>query len=218
MKKIFALALLAVAASAFADTTAGSGSGAGQTTTNTSTATGTATNAGNAQSITFTSPDKTTTVVEGGTASSLDEKISGTQTIKNVPSVNAPPLVTSNDTCMGSASAGVGVAGFGLSLGKTYTDVNCVMLKNSRELWNMGMRAASLALMCNDPLNKDALEMTGFECPQTRREHEKRDGVKTTVVTPAGQALVLTPEPTTLNSEPTDPIVRRRMGLPAIKE
>lgn len=92
---------------------------------------------------------------------------SGTHTVKNVPSVNGPPLTTSNDTCMGSTSGSVNGPGFGIGLGTTWQDKNCVMLKNARELWNMGMKAASLALICMDDSNRTALEITGFVCPQT---------------------------------------------------
>lgn len=107
-------------------------------------------------------------VQSGGTDSTIRQEF-GTQKIKNTPSVSGPPLTASNDTCMGSASGSLNAPGFGLSVGKTYTDDNCVMLKNSRELWNMGMKAASMALMCMDKNNREALEMTGFECPQTAR-------------------------------------------------
>lgn len=89
--------------------------------------------------------------------------------VRNTPSVSGQALTTSNDTCMGSASGSVNVPGFGASLGKTYTDDNCIRLKNSRELWNKGMKAASLAMDCKDPDMKEALEMTGYECPQTTR-------------------------------------------------
>jgi hypothetical protein len=104
---------------------------------------------------------------------------SGTQTIKNVPSVNGPPLTTSNDTCMGSTSGSINGPGFGIGLGSTWQDKNCVMLKNAREMWNMGMKAAAMALICTDPANRMALEITGFECPQTARariaeEHAQR--------------------------------------------
>lgn len=118
------------------------------------------------------------------------------QKIYNTPSVNGPPLVSSNDTCMGSASGSVNVPGFGVGVGKTYTDSNCVMLKNSRELWNMGMKAAALALMCTDTANREALELTGFECPQTTKAKESN-----TKTSSLGQA------------EYTDPIVRNRLGL-----
>lgn len=120
-----------------------------------------ASNAGNTQAITFTTPANTT--------SSVSENITGnssvSETIKNTPSVNGPNLTTSNDTCMGSTSGSINVAGFGFGAGSSWTDKNCVLLKNSRELWNMGMKAAALARMCMDQDNKDALEMTGFECP-----------------------------------------------------
>lgn len=86
-------------------------------------------------------------------------------TIKNVPSVNGPNLTTSNDTCMGSTSGSVNIAGLGIGGGSTWTDANCKRLKNARELWNMGMKAASLALMCGDADNKEALELTGYVCP-----------------------------------------------------
>jgi len=120
---------------------------------------------------TFTSPGEITQSIN----------YSGTQTIKNTPSVNGPPLTTSNDTCMGSTSGSINVAGFGFGGGSTWTDKNCTRLKNSRELWNMGMKAASLALMCNDPENMTALELTGFVCPQTAKKNEKKSNV---VVTP----------------------------------
>lgn len=108
-------------------------------------------------------------ISEGGTKNEI--VYSGTQTIKNVPNVNGPPLTTSNDTCMGSWSAGVGVAGFGVSGGSTVIDANCVMLKNSREFWNMGLKGAAIARMCMDAKNREALELTDFACPQTEREN-----------------------------------------------
>ena len=130
------------------------------------------------------------------TRSVVDQAISGTQTVKNVPSVSGPPLVSSNDTCMGSTSGSVNVAGFGAGLGTTWTDQNCKMLKNSRELWNMGMKAAALALMCTDPANREALELTGFKCP----------------VRPQAPAVVQTD-----GERYTDPIVRARLGLPPLQ-
>lgn len=95
---------------------------------------------------------------------------SGEYKVKNVPNVAGPALTSSNDTCMGSTSGGVAVAGFGLSLGSTWSDKNCLMLKNSRELWNMGFKAAAMARMCMDDLNKEALELTGFVCPTKKAE------------------------------------------------
>lgn len=94
---------------------------------------------------------------------------SGTQTIRNVPNTTGIPLTSSNDTCMGSTSGSVAAPGIGLGFGTTWTDENCKMLKNSRELWNMGLKAAALALLCTDPRNKAAMEATGYECPKIDR-------------------------------------------------
>jgi len=61
-----------------------------------------------------------------------------------------PALTSSNDTCMGSSSLGATGMSFGVSLGSTWTDKNCVMLKNARELWNQGKHPAAMALLCTD--------------------------------------------------------------------
>lgn len=130
------------------------------------------------------------------------------QRIYNTPSVSGPPLVSSNDTCMGSSSGSVNAPGIGVSIGTTWTDTNCKMLKNSRELWNMGMKAAAMALMCNDKDNREALELTGFECPQTAAK--KKDQKVATA--PAASSVAMAD-----GGQYTDPIVRARLGLPALE-
>ena len=85
--------------------------------------------------------------------------------IRNTPSMFGPALVSSNDTCMGSTSGSVAAPGLGIGFGTSWVDENCKMLKNSQALWNMGYRAASIALMCNDEKIKAALEVTGHVCP-----------------------------------------------------
>jgi hypothetical protein len=97
------------------------------------------------------------------------------QTLKplnNTPSIGLSQLTSSNDTCMGSVSVGGSLPGFSIGIGSTYTDGNCIMLKNSREMWNMGMKGAAMALMCNDKNNKEALELTGYVCPQIERDRK----------------------------------------------
>ena len=148
------------------------------------------------QGITFNSPGESRQFIESN----------GTQILKNVPSVAGPNLTTSNDTCMGSSSVSVNGTGFGVSLGSTWSDVNCKLLKNSRELWNMGMKAAAMALMCTDAANMEALEMTGFECPQTAR------GKKIAQQVPAVNSA-LPGEQESI----TDPYIRSRMGLTALQ-
>ena len=197
MKTILAIAIsLAFVSPVFA---AGPAQGQQQQTDVTSGSNSQASNAGNSQSIIFTSPGTTSATVSQTIAGETTGRIvySGTQTVKNVPSVSGPALVSSNDTCHGSVSGSLNFAGFGGGVGTTVVDKNCVMLKNSRELWNMGMRGAALARMCMDADNKEALEITGFTCPQTERARKE------------GQAAVVQPEQ-------TDPIVRARLGLPPL--
>lgn len=120
--------------------------------------------------------------------------------LRNTPSIANAALTSSNDTCMGSVSVGGSGPGFSIGVGSTYKDDNCVMLKNSREMWNMGFKAAAVALMCTDKANKEALELTGYVCPQTAKEQQR---VSANAVAPSPQY--------------TDPIVRQRMGLPPLK-
>lgn len=152
-----------------------------------------AVNAGNNQYVIFNSPEKTVT--------ENSVHYSGSQTLKNVPSVNAAPLTSSNDTCMGSASGSINGPGFGVGLAKTFTDDNCVMLKNSREFWNMGLKAAAIARLCMDKLNREAFDLTDFECPQARREKK----------------LAYTNAQQTKSNEPTDKYIRARLGLPPLE-
>lgn len=189
MKNILLALLICASSAAMADTT----SKAKQTNTSSSTSAAEAAANNTGGNLTISAPLVVQEASVIPTETTANVKYSGTQTVKNVPSVSGPPLTSSNDTCMGSASGSVNAPGFGVSLGKTYTDANCVMLKNSRELWNMGMKAAALALMCTDEANRTALELTGYECPQTTKARENK------------------------NEQYTDPIVRHRLGLPPLK-
>jgi hypothetical protein len=179
MKMLIMLTLLGLSASAIAQTTAGGA--------NNQSSSSASTNAqGNAQSVTFnsTTPANTTTsamvnsnstqyINNSGTTGNLVD-YQGSYTVKNVPSVNGPNLTTSNDTCMGSSSGSANAAGWGVSIGSTWTDTNCKLLKNSRELWNMGMKAAAVALLCSDAANRQALEMTGTVCPQSMTAEQRK--------------------------------------------
>lgn len=141
-----------------------------------------ASNEGNNQTIIFQNPEQrelTRQMIDTTGQQGID--YSGEYKVKNVPSMAGPNLTTSNDTCMGSVSGSVALPGFGIGGGSTVVDENCVMLKNSRELWNMGMRAAAMARMCMDAKNREALEITGFKCPQT-------EAAKTQAIRKEGQA------------------------------
>jgi hypothetical protein len=48
-----------------------------------------------------------------------------------------------------------------------------VMLKNAREMWNMGLHGAALARLCMDADNHEAMIMAGLRCPQDRQYEPK---------------------------------------------
>jgi hypothetical protein len=96
-----------------------------------------------------------------GQSLSIDshEVVGGTRYAAN--SAFAPALTSSNDTCMGSSSMGASGMSFGFGIGTTWTDNNCRMLKNARELWNQGEHAASLALLCTDEDIRYSISVSG---------------------------------------------------------
>jgi len=83
----------------------------------------------------------------------IHQEVSGTQTIKNVPSMGASGLTTTlTETCMGSSSAGGAVPGFGLTFGSTWKDEECVNRLNAREVRTLGPDGALAAkeIMCSN--------------------------------------------------------------------
>jgi hypothetical protein len=101
----------------------------------------------------------------------------GTYTVKSVPSVLAPSLTaTLSDTCMGSASFGLSIVGFGATGGTTVVDDACVRRLDSREFRAMGLNDVALALLCQSEANRKAVESTGRLCPGGRNEPTVQTG------------------------------------------
>lgn len=75
-------------------------------------------------------------------------------------------LSTGDDTCMGSSGVGVQTFEFGFSVGSSWTEEDCVTLKNARELSNQGHPKAAKARLCMNEDNALAFEMTGEPCPR----------------------------------------------------
>ncbi len=71
------------------------------------------------------------------------------------------PLTSSNDTCMGSSSAGVQGVAFGITIGSTWKDNDCIIRKDSKLLYNMQRSGVALALMCQKESIRRAVEMAG---------------------------------------------------------
>jgi|TARA_R110002012_G_scaffold85043_3_gene212157 hypothetical protein len=93
----------------------------------------------------------------------------GTQetTVKSPPpSAISPNFGGSNsDLCTISSSGAMGTQVLSLSVGATYTEENCLLLKKARMLYSAGMKVASVSLLCSDPDIWEAMMMAGSPCP-----------------------------------------------------
>jgi hypothetical protein len=90
-----------------------------------------------------------------------------TQEIKSPPASAIAPALQSggNDTCTIAATGAVQTQILGISGGTHIRDLNCERIKNSKQLYNMGMKVAAVALMCQDPKVFEAMMMAGTPCP-----------------------------------------------------
>jgi hypothetical protein len=119
--------------------------------------------------------------------------------VRTTPAIAAPSLTTTlSDTCMGSASFGISVTGFGATGGTTMVDQACVRRLDAREFRAMGLTDVALALLCQSDANRRAVEATGHLCPGT-----------TTPLAKSGEGAVLSDD-----EKYRDPLVRARLGLP----
>jgi len=90
-----------------------------------------------------------------------------TQRIKTAPpSAVAPSIMSySQDLCTTGASSAVQTQFFGISSGRSVRDENCERLKNSKALYDMGMKVAAVALLCQNEKIFRAMEQSGSPCP-----------------------------------------------------
>ena len=93
--------------------------------------------------------------------------VTGTTTVDRTPSTAASPnvIINNQDVCTTGISGAAQSAWFGVSIGKTIRDENCERLKLARSLYGMGMKVASVSLMCQDTRVFQAMEMAGTPCP-----------------------------------------------------
>ena len=150
--------------------------------TNTSTSNNTNTNTSNNTNINQSTSDSNVTtdnrnVNENNSKSdntnrNINESNS-TQTINQNVKSEAPPasaiapsiMSYSQDLCTVGRSGAFQGQVFGFSGGKTVRDQNCERLKLSKYLYDMGMKVASISLLCADSRVFVAMEMAGTPCP-----------------------------------------------------
>ena len=93
--------------------------------------------------------------------------VTGTTTVDRTPgTASAPNIIINNqDVCKTGISGAAQSAWFGISMGKTIEDKNCERLKLARSLYGMGMKVASVSLLCQDTRVFQAMWMAGTPCP-----------------------------------------------------
>ena len=84
----------------------------------------------------------------------------------NPPSAISPSINSSNsDLCVVGVSGAVQTQILGISSGLTVRDLNCERLKNSKLLFDLGMKVAAVALLCQNRMIWDAMQNSGTPCP-----------------------------------------------------
>lgn len=95
-----------------------------------------------------------------------DSKIE--QVVKQPPPTAIAPAMMSggnNDLCTTGTSGAVQTQILGVSSGGTTRDMNCERLKNAKTLFDMGMKVAAVATLCQDRRVFDAMWNAGTPCP-----------------------------------------------------
>jgi hypothetical protein len=91
-----------------------------------------------------------------------------TTTIKQPPpSAIAPQFSagSNSDLCTIGVAGAVQTQILGISAGGTFTEENCIRLKNAKVMYDMGMKVAAVSVMCQDKLVFDAMMHAGTPCP-----------------------------------------------------
>lgn len=89
-------------------------------------------------------------------------------TVKSPPPSAISPQLGANsnsDLCTIGVAGAVQTQILGISAGTTFTEENCLRLKNAKTMYDMGMKVAAVSIMCQDPQVFDAMMMAGTPCP-----------------------------------------------------
>lgn len=106
------------------------------------------------------------TITTDSTSRSTTNSTSET-TVKSPPPTAVAPAVTTinNDVCAVAASGAVQTQILGISMGGTMRDMNCERIKLSKNLYDMGMKVAAVATLCQDERIFTAMIAAGTPCP-----------------------------------------------------
>ena len=106
-------------------------------------------------------------VTDSTSRSFTDSTSNSTTTIKSPPPTAVAPAITTinNDVCATATSGAVQTQILGISMGTTVRDMNCERIKLSKNLYDMGMKVAAVATLCQDDRVFTAMLDAGTPCP-----------------------------------------------------
>lgn len=106
-------------------------------------------------------------VTDSTSRSYTDTTSNSTTTVKSPPPTAVAPAITTinNDVCATAASGAVQTQILGISMGGTTRDMNCERIKLSKNLFDMGMKVAAVATLCQDDRVFQAMLDAGTPCP-----------------------------------------------------
>jgi len=121
---------------------------------------------GSNTSITGGYTSSSSSTYESGSASnSTTTTNSTTNSYSGDTRVAATASAFSQDLCVVGYSGGVSTFGLGISGGSYTRDENCERIKLSKVLNDLGMKVASVSILCQDPRVFHAMENSGTPCP-----------------------------------------------------
>jgi hypothetical protein len=106
-------------------------------------------------------------VTDSTSRSYTDSTSNSTTTVKSPPPTAVAPAITTinNDVCAVAASGAVQTQILGISMGGTMRDMNCERIKLSKNLYDMGMKVAAVATLCQDERVFASMLAAGTPCP-----------------------------------------------------
>jgi hypothetical protein len=105
-------------------------------------------------------------IVTDSTSNSYSKSESTTTVHSPPPSAISPAVTTINsDVCAVGYGGAAQTQILGISFGGTTTDYNCERLKLSKTLYDMGMKVAAVATLCQDRRVWDSMMAAGTPCP-----------------------------------------------------
>jgi len=105
---------------------------------------------------------------QSGTDSTVTTNGNMNTTIKQPPPSAISPQFSAgsnSDLCTIGVAGAVQTQILGISAGTTFTEENCIRLKNAKTLYDMGMKVAAVSTMCQDEKVFEAMMHAGTPCP-----------------------------------------------------